>query len=184
MPTKQEVSAVVQGMRSLENDQQMKKTLDPSIRSPFNRWSWRGLRSLKRVESETARTSTDSSVASYHNECTDSFDETVLEEYPVNPASSPKSVTDVKSLKGDVKRFKQDIKRVKEDLKHLDEECSDKGVKEGRRSSLVQTVVDDFKPSTGDQKILRAIGRTATVNAAVMLTTITGGAAAASGVGM
>ena len=184
MPTKQEVSAVVQGMRSLENDQQKKKTLDPSIRSPFNRWSWRGLRSLKRVESETARTSTDSSVASYHNECTDSFDEMVIDEYPVNRASSPKSVTDVKSLKGDVKRFKEDIKRVKEDLKLLDEECSDKVVKGGRRSSLVQTVVDDFKPSTGDQKILRAIGRTATVNAAVMLTTITGGAAAASGVGV
>jgi hypothetical protein len=52
-----------------------------------------------------------------------------------------------------------------------------------KRDSLVQTILDDFRPDKGDQKILRAIGRTASVNAAVLLTAATGGAAAAAGVG-
>lgn len=52
-----------------------------------------------------------------------------------------------------------------------------------KRDSLVQTILDDFKPDKGDQKILRAIGRTASVNAAVLLAAATGGAAAAAGVG-
>jgi len=46
-----------------------------------------------------------------------------------------------------------------------------------RRNSFVQSIVDDFS-SNGDQKILRAVGRTATVNAAVLLTAATGGVGA------
>jgi hypothetical protein len=38
---------------------------------------------------------------------------------------------------------------------------------------IVKEIVDDF--TAGDKKILRAIGRTATVNAAVMVTSLTGG---------
>ena len=49
-----------------------------------------------------------------------------------------------------------------------------------RSSSLLQKIVDDFTPK-GDQKILRAIGRTATVNAVVLVTAATGGAAGAIG---
>ena len=47
--------------------------------------------------------------------------------------------------------------------------------------SLTAIIADDFNPEKGDFKILRAIGRTATVNAAVMLTAATGGAAGAVG---
>ena len=50
-----------------------------------------------------------------------------------------------------------------------------------KRPSILQNIVDDFTPNKGDQKILRAIGRTATVNAAVLLTAATGGAAGAIG---
>ena len=48
-----------------------------------------------------------------------------------------------------------------------------------KRNSFVQKLVDDFG-SNGDQKILRAVGRTATVNAAVLLTAATGGVGASS----
>jgi len=48
-----------------------------------------------------------------------------------------------------------------------------------RRNSFVQSIVDDFS-SNGDQKILRAVGRTATVNAAVLLTAATGGLGASA----
>lgn len=61
---------------------------------------------------------------------------------------------------------------------------------DGRRKSLFQKIIDDFKcPSDdndsnshacgGDRKILRAICRTATVNAAIFTTAVTGGAALA-----
>lgn len=49
-----------------------------------------------------------------------------------------------------------------------------------KNSHMVKTIAKDFT-SDGDQKILRALGRTATVNAAVMLTAATGGAAGAVG---
>lgn len=48
-------------------------------------------------------------------------------------------------------------------------------------SSLLQSIVDDFNPKEGDFKILRAVGRTATVNAAVVITTATHGAAGVVG---
>lgn len=47
-------------------------------------------------------------------------------------------------------------------------------------SNVLQAIADDFT-GKGDQKILRAIGRTATVNAAVLATAATGGAAGAVG---
>ena len=50
-----------------------------------------------------------------------------------------------------------------------------------RNQSIIQDIVDDFTPHKGDQKILRAIARTATVNAAVLITAATGGAAGAIG---
>ncbi|KAL3935841.1 MAG: hypothetical protein SGBAC_008717 [Bacillariaceae sp.] len=48
---------------------------------------------------------------------------------------------------------------------------------------VVQEIVKDFS-SDGDQKILRSIGRTATVNAAILATTLTGGAAGAGVAGL
>ena len=60
--------------------------------------------------------------------------------------------------------------------------CSkDKAIKSKtrRQNSFVQSIVTDFSPD-GDQKILRAIGRTATVNAAVLLTAATGGVGASA----
>jgi len=48
-----------------------------------------------------------------------------------------------------------------------------------RRNSFVQSILNDFSPN-GDQKILRAVGRTATVNAAVLLTAATGGVGASA----
>ena len=60
----------------------------------------------------------------------------------------------------------------------------DTNADDSQRDSFIQTIVDDFRPGKGDQKILRAIGRTASVNAAVLLTAVTGGAAAATGVGL
>lgn len=45
---------------------------------------------------------------------------------------------------------------------------------------IVQEIVKDFAPN-GDRKIMRAIQRTAYVNAAVLLSTVTGGAAGAAG---
>lgn len=54
-------------------------------------------------------------------------------------------------------------------------------IKPAKRNSIIQNIVEDFTPNKGDQKILRAIGRTATVNAAVLLTAATGGAAGAVG---
>lgn len=47
-------------------------------------------------------------------------------------------------------------------------------------TNVLQAIADDFT-GKGDQKILRAIGRTATVNAAVLATAATGGAALAVG---
>ena len=47
-------------------------------------------------------------------------------------------------------------------------------------NNVLQTIVDDFT-GKGDRKILRAIGRTATVNTAVLVTAATGGAASAVG---
>ena len=47
-------------------------------------------------------------------------------------------------------------------------------------NNVLQAIADDFT-GKGDQKILRAIGRTATVNAAVLATAATGGAAGAVG---
>ena len=52
--------------------------------------------------------------------------------------------------------------------------------KKGNNNNVLQTIVDDFT-GKGDRKILRAIGRTATVNAAVLVTAATGGAASAVG---
>lgn len=49
-----------------------------------------------------------------------------------------------------------------------------------RRTSVLQHIKEDFT-AKGDQKILRALGRTATVNAAVLVTAATGGAAGAIG---
>ena len=48
-----------------------------------------------------------------------------------------------------------------------------------KSNSFVQSIVNDFSPN-GDQKILRAVGRTATVNAAVLLTAATGGLGASA----
>lgn len=45
---------------------------------------------------------------------------------------------------------------------------------------IVHEIAKDFT-SGGDQKIIRAIGRTAAVNAAVLVTTLTGGAGGAAG---
>ena len=50
----------------------------------------------------------------------------------------------------------------------------------GNNNNVLQTIIDDFT-GKGDRKILRAIGRTATVNAAVLVTAATGGAASAVG---
>mmetsp|Transcript_30466 Transcript_30466/g.49812 ORF Transcript_30466/g.49812 Transcript_30466/m.49812 type:complete len:228 (+) Transcript_30466:3-686(+) len=47
-------------------------------------------------------------------------------------------------------------------------------------NSIIQNMIEDFTPK-GDQKILRAMGRTATVNAAILITAATGGAAGAIG---
>lgn len=47
-------------------------------------------------------------------------------------------------------------------------------------NNVLQAIADDFT-GKGDQKILRAIGRTATVNAALLATAATGGAAGAVG---
>ena len=47
-------------------------------------------------------------------------------------------------------------------------------------NNVLQAIADDFT-GKGDQKILRAIGRTVTVNAAVLATAATGGAAGAVG---
>lgn len=52
---------------------------------------------------------------------------------------------------------------------------------EQSHKTVIDSIVDDFNPEKGDFKIFRAIGRTATVNAAVMLTAATGGAAGAVG---
>lgn len=52
-------------------------------------------------------------------------------------------------------------------------------MKKRNSSGFIQSIVDDFG-SNGDQKILRAVGRTATVNAAVLLTAATGGVGASS----
>jgi hypothetical protein len=52
-----------------------------------------------------------------------------------------------------------------------------------RRKSIVQNIVEDFTPNKGDHKILRAICRTATVNAAVLVATATGGVAMAPAAG-
>lgn len=49
--------------------------------------------------------------------------------------------------------------------------------------NVVQEIVKDFSPD-GDQKILRSIGRTATVNAAILATTLTGGAVGAGAAGL
>mmetsp|Transcript_16599 Transcript_16599/g.30033 ORF Transcript_16599/g.30033 Transcript_16599/m.30033 type:complete len:372 (+) Transcript_16599:136-1251(+) len=48
------------------------------------------------------------------------------------------------------------------------------------KNTVIQNIVEDFS-SKGDQKILRAMARTATVNAAVLITAVTGGAAGAVG---
>jgi len=48
------------------------------------------------------------------------------------------------------------------------------------KNSMIRNIIEDFS-SRGDKKILRAIGRTATVNAAVLVTAATGGAAGAVG---
>mmetsp|Transcript_13615 Transcript_13615/g.28893 ORF Transcript_13615/g.28893 Transcript_13615/m.28893 type:complete len:433 (+) Transcript_13615:193-1491(+) len=58
---------------------------------------------------------------------------------------------------------------------------NDKETSMKRSPSLLQNIIDDFTPHKGDQKILRAIGRTATVNVAVLVTAATGGAAGAIG---
>mmetsp|Transcript_31385 Transcript_31385/g.75851 ORF Transcript_31385/g.75851 Transcript_31385/m.75851 type:complete len:329 (-) Transcript_31385:126-1112(-) len=50
-----------------------------------------------------------------------------------------------------------------------------------KQNSILQNIVEDFNPEKGDQKILRAVGRTAAVNAAVLVTALTGGAAGAVG---
>jgi len=52
-----------------------------------------------------------------------------------------------------------------------------------KRKSIVQNIVEDFNPNKGDHKILRAIFRTATVNAAVLVATVTGGVAMAPAAG-
>merc|ERR1711966_236791 len=54
-------------------------------------------------------------------------------------------------------------------------------IEASRPSSFVQAIVDDFRPGKGDQKILRAVGRTAAVNAVVLVTAVSGGATATAG---
>lgn len=49
------------------------------------------------------------------------------------------------------------------------------GLKRSISSAILENIIDDFTPEKGDQKILRAIGRTAIVNAAVLLTPSLGG---------
>jgi len=50
-----------------------------------------------------------------------------------------------------------------------------------KRPSMAQVIVEDFNPKQGDFKILRAVGRTATVNIAIVITTATHGAAGVVG---
>jgi len=52
---------------------------------------------------------------------------------------------------------------------------------EGLPQSVIQAIADDFRPGKGDRKILRAVGRTAAVNAVVLVTAAAGGATALAG---
>ncbi|CAJ1952300.1 unnamed protein product [Cylindrotheca closterium] len=56
-----------------------------------------------------------------------------------------------------------------------------RAVSKPKKELIAQEIAKDFS-SNGDQKILRAIGRTAAVNAAILATALTGGAAGAAGI--
>jgi len=75
------------------------------------------------------------------------------------------------------KRKNERINNRRESIKQQ-QDTNEEGEKP---QTILQNIIDDFTPNKGDQKILRAIGRTATVNAAVLLTAATGGAAGAVG---
>jgi len=76
------------------------------------------------------------------------------------------------------KRKNERINNRRESIK---QQQDTKNKDEDKPQTILQNIIDDFTPNVGDQKILRAIGRTATVNAAVLLTAATGGAAGAVG---
>ena len=54
-------------------------------------------------------------------------------------------------------------------------------IRKQKKRGVLGEILNDFGPG-GDRKILRAIGRTAAVNAAVLVTTLTGGAGAGAAV--
>ena len=157
MPTKKEVSAVLNGMRVLEEKpQKMISKEDVHKREHLRRWwlKWGRLRPMNQSEDETK-----------YSERNNSITTTVLDRDGDDTAG---------------------LDAVNEHLVGSDVPLKITGAvmnKTEQRNSIVQTIVDDFRPDKGDQKILRAIGRSATVNAAVLLTAATGGAAAAGGVG-
>ncbi|KAL7510787.1 hypothetical protein ACHAXN_007677 [Cyclotella atomus] len=102
----------------------------------------------------------------------------LIEECPLESQASSKSVADCTECPSE--------KDVANDSSDADTATPtpERSDANDRIDSLIQIILDDFRPGKGDQKILRAIGRTASVNAAVLLTAATGGAAAAAGVGL
>ena len=74
----------------------------------------------------------------------------------------------------------EELRRLQAETESQTYESGSTGVHQSPKT-VIESIVDDFNPEKGDFKILRAIGRTATVNAAVMLTAATGGAAGAVG---
>ena len=77
------------------------------------------------------------------------------------------------------KRKNERINNRRESIKQ--QQDTNENEEEDKPQTILQNIIDDFTPNVGDQKILRAIGRTATVNVAVLLTAATGGAAGAVG---
>lgn len=139
----------------------------------------------------------------------DSFDVELIEEHPVSSrSSSPIASESSSSTEGDVTsqanerswmlerkginflnprtqsanmhvETAQSIKNPDKDS--TERECNNNRTKKlANEKSIFKNIIDDFT-TKGDQKILRAIGRTAMVNAAVLVTAVTGGAAGAVG---
>ena len=158
MPTEKEVSAVLNGIQALEEGSPKIITRDAQKRGHFRQRGWLKWGRLRQMNQ--GRNNSSATTILDMDDDDIAIEENVIDDHTIKMALPMKTT------------------QTGEEHPSIRSTAEDES-----RNSIVQTIVDDFMPNKGDQKILRAIGRSATVNAAVLLTAATGGAAAAGGVG-
>jgi len=161
--------------RLCDAEDQMSFEVNPSQLTSSLRCSKQSELSLSKLELETNDAICESDIHYTNIECSSSDVSNALPSSPQSPESPQPSKVELSDTKDDTK-----------DIDDLSVENNGSTIKphprSARASGVWKEIVNDFDPSQGgDRKILRAIGRTATVNAVVTATAALGPIAAAAG---